>query len=191
MTSINKFTKANGLICKLETLLMGYTKTQLLDTAASLNSTFPKSWNKNKLATELSDKIDEQARTIYQEMLTDIIKRLPNQEQSVYAVESLEGIESLKPLIDKGFIYVHPVNDSFMLIIPEEILDAAAEKNDRQWSNHQHETSHSQTIDTLMKWKENAIKIYGNFSPSHFQSIWNRYYTEKLSVEEIEDILSN
>lgn len=191
MTSINKFTKANGLICKLETLLMGYTKTQLSDIATSLNSTFPKSWNKNKLTTELSDKINEQARTIYQEMLTNIIKRLPNQEQSVYAVESLEGIESLKPLIDKGFIYVHPVNDSFMLIIPEEILDAAAEKNDRQWSNRQHETSHSQTIDTLMKWKENAIKIYGNFSPSHFQSIWNRYYTEKLSVEEIEDILSN
>lgn len=191
MTSITKFTKANGENCQLKELLMGYTKNQLIEISASLNLTLPKSWKKSKAAKELSEHIEEQARTIYQEVLSDVIGRMPNQEQSAYVVESLDGISSLNPLIEKGFIFLHPVNESYMLIIPEEILDAAAEEDSHNEKTHDVETHDSRVKGTLTKWKDNAVNIYGTFSPSHLHAVWNRYYSQKLTIEKINDMLSN
>lgn len=191
MTSITKFTKASGINCQLQELLMGYTKTQLMEIAASFNSPLPKSWKKDKVAKALSEHIEEQAETIYQEVLSEVVGRLPNQEQSAYVVESLEGISSLNPLIEKGFIYIKPVNDSYMLIIPEEILEAAAAGDIGHKEEPTNETFDTHITDTLTKWKSNLENIYGTFSPEHLHAVWNRYYSQKLTIEEINDRLSN
>ncbi|GAB2500504.1 hypothetical protein GCM10008929_21290 [Alkalibacterium psychrotolerans] len=191
MDNTIKLTKMTGLNYSLENLLMGYTKTQQLEIADSLNSKLSKSWKKSKLAQELSVRIEEQAETVYQEALESVIGRLPNQEQNAYFVESLDGISSLNPLIEKGFLYVQQVSDSYMLIIPEEILRAAT-GFEGVWTD---ETTDSQpqshAAEVLHKWKETLNAIYGTVSPSHLHAVWNRHYSEELTIEEISDLLSN
>lgn len=191
MDNTIKLTKMTGLNYSLENLLMGYTKTQQLEIADSLNSNLPKSWKKSKVAQELAVRIEEQAQTVYQEVLEDVIKRFPNQEQTAYFVESLDGISSLNPLIEKGFMYVQQVSDSYMLIIPEDILRAAI-GYDGKWTDETTASqSQSHAADVLQKWKETLNAIYGTVSPSHLHAVWNRHYSEELTIEEISDLLSN
>lgn len=191
MDNTIKLTKMTGLNYSLENLLMGYTKTQQLEIADSLNSNLPKSWKKSKVAQELAVRIEEQAQTVYQEVLEDVIKRFPNQEQTAYVVESLDGISSLNPLIEKGFIYVQQVSDSYMLIIPEEILRAAIGYEGKWTEETTASQSQSHAADVLQKWKETLNAIYGTVSPSHLHAVWNRHYSEELTIEEISDLLSN
>lgn len=191
MDNTIKVTKITGLNYSLENLLMGYTKTQQLEIADSLNSKLSKSWKKSKLAQELSVRIEEQAQTVYQEALEGVIGRLPNQEQNAYFVESIDGISSLNPLIEKGFMYVQQVSDSYMLIIPEEILSAAIGYEGKWTEETTASQSQSHAADVLHKWKETLHAIYGTVSLDHLHAVWNRHYPEKLSIEEISDLLSN
>lgn len=186
-----KLTNVTSMHYNLENLLMGYTKAQQLEIADSLNKAISKSWKKSKIAMELSLIIQEQAQTVYQEILEEMIKKMPNQEQSAYFVESLDGISSLNPLIDKGFIYVHQVNESYMLIIPEEILAIAA-SDEASWNEEAQDPQESEsTAEIIHKWKESMLAIYGTVSAEHLYRVWNRHFSQKLSIDEIRDMLSN
>ncbi|TVP89537.1 hypothetical protein [Alkalibacterium sp.] len=191
MDKITKLTKITNVNYGLENLLMGYTKTQQLEIADSLNSSVPKSWKKSKVAKELAEIIEEQAQTVYQEILEDVIGRFPSQEQSIYVVKSLESIVGLNPLIEKGFIFVQYVNESYMLIIPEEILKAAGMHNELVSEETKSVQSDFHAADIIHKWKENLLAIYGTVSAKHLHAVWNRHYAEQLSIDEIKELLSN
>lgn len=191
MKTTPKITKIDGVNYTLYNLLMGYTKSQQREIADSLNCSMPKSWKKDKAAKALSEHIKEQAETIYQEVLEGVINRFPNQEQSAYVVESLEGISSLNPLIDKGFIYIHKVNDTYMLIIPEDILKAATDFDGEWLAVTQEAGANAYAKDIIHSWKENVMAIYGTVSAKHLHQIWNRHHPQKLTIEEIRDMLSN
>lgn len=187
----------------LEQLLEGYKKAQLLEMGESLAVTLPKSWKKKKMTKSLTDRIIEQAQTIYNEVLEQVIDTLPSREQNLYHLDSLDSIKSLAPLIKKGFFFAAETVDGFIFIIPAEVIKAvdsargveaplkAADKPESEEDPSSVEPVNSdEAVQSLVKWKNQLINIYGSYSTTHLQSIWNRYYTNELSIQEIEALLS-
>ncbi len=187
----------------LEDLLTRYKKSQLLEMGESLAVTFPKSWKKGKLIESLADKIVEQAQTIYNEVLEQVIDTLPDKEQTMYYLETVDSIKNLAPLIKKGFFFAAETDEGFVFIVPKEVIGAVEsakgveasavpvtesldDSNDEVVEN----VSTHQAVKSLTKWKNQLLSIYGTYSTSHLQSIWNRYYSEELSLEEIDELVS-
>lgn len=185
----------------LSGLLGGYKKAQLLEMGESLAGTLPKSWKKDKLIQALSERIIEQAQTIYAEILEQVIDTLPDRSQTMYYLSSLDSIRSLAPLIKKGFFFAVQSEKEIIFIIPTEVLDAVESAGDdntsllektaaeEAQSPHNDVTTH-QAAHSLRKWKNQMISIYGSYTSTHLQQIWNRYYSENLSIAEIEDLLA-
>lgn len=199
-------------------LLMGYTKSHMMQIADSHGLTLPKSWKKIKVAEALMPHILHQARTLYQEILDEVLSIIPYSNQNVLPVKDSESLKSFAPLIKKGFFFAVTADDSSIVIIPTELIDAINEGRPEedifqaipsdaqgeepadkltdlrnQSADGEEETSdHSKkTYDLLLKWKKQLTAIYGGFSSSHLHEVWNRYYTDSLTEEEITEILTD
>ncbi|MCC5894553.1 MAG: hypothetical protein JJU16_03760 [Alkalibacterium sp.] len=187
----------------LEELLNSYKKSHLLDIGESLAVRLPKSWKKGKLTEALADKIVEQAQTIYNEVLEQVIDTLPDKEQTVYQLDRLDSIKGLAPLIRKGFFFAAETDEGYLFIIPSEVVRAVdsargveaplvpellkTSESDREPLEN---VNTHQALNSLNKWKNQLISIYGSYTSEHLHSIWNRYYKEELTIEEIEKLLS-
>lgn len=199
--AIDVITKSGDL--SLENLLEGYKKTQLLEMGDSLAMTLSKSWKKIKLIEALADKIIEQAQTIYNEVLEQVIDTLPSREQNRYLLDNLDSLKSLAPLFKKGFFFAVKTSDGILFIIPVEVIEAvdsargveaplksADVKEDELKNDTLEDVSTHEAVHSLTKWRNQLISIYGSYNTAHLQSIWNRYYSEALSIEEIDELLS-
>ncbi|GEN51623.1 hypothetical protein [Alkalibacterium pelagium] len=199
-------------------LLMGYTKRQMMQIADSHGLTLPKSWKKNKVAEALKEKILHQAQTLYQEILDEVLSVIPENTQNSLLVEDSQGLNSFAPLIQKGFFFAVKADDSYIVIIPDDLKDAVNEGRPEQvisqtalsdWqieepadqrtnlksqSSDEEKVTKDQSEHTyylLLKWKKQLTAIYGGFSISHLHEVWNRYYTDSLTEEEITEILTD
>ena len=199
-------------------LLMGYTKSHMMQIADSHGLTLPKSWKKIKVAEALMPHILHQAQTLYQEILDEVLSIIPESNQNVLPVKDSESLKGFAPLIKKGFFFAVTADDSSIVIIPTELIDAINEGRPEedvfqtipsdaqgeepadkltdlrnQSADGEEETSnHSEkTYDLLLKWKNQLTAIYGGFSSSHLHEVWNRYYTDSLTEEEITEILTD
>lgn len=182
-------------------LLMGYTKSHMMQIADSHGLTLPKSWKKIKVAEALMPHILHQAQTLYQEILDEVLSIIPESNQNVLPVKDSESLKGFAPLIKKGFFFAVTADDSSIVIIPTELIDAINEGRPEEdvfqtipsEAHGEKETSdHSEkTYDLLLKWKNQLTAIYGGFSSSHLHEVWNRYYTDSLTEEEITEILTD
>lgn len=199
-------------------LLMGYTKSQMMQIADSHGLTLPKSWKKNKVAEALTEQILHQAQTLYQEILDEVLSIIPESGQNMLPVKDSESLNSFAPLIQKGFFFAVKTGDSYIVVIPTELIDAVNEGRPEQdisqtdlsdWqiegsadkltdpksqSSDEEKVAKDQaehTYDLLLKWKNHLTAIYGGYSSRHLHEIWNRHYPDTLTEEEIIDILTD
>ncbi|SFC12677.1 hypothetical protein SAMN04488102_103146 [Alkalibacterium subtropicum] len=181
-------------------LLKGHTKADLLELAESQSVAVRKSWNKTKISAILSEKITELAETIYHPVLKEVLERLPDRETNVYRVSDLSEIVGFIPLIIKGFFFVARDGDGILLLIPEDILFSVKDRMDLDSETNEilnrgtarKAPSHEgdRKAELLNSWKEKSLAIYGNVSVAHLQKIWNRYFDDPVSPEEIRQILN-
>lgn len=178
-------------------LLKGYKKADLMALAETHDAAVRKSWNKTKISAILTEKITEQAETIYHPLLEDVLKRLPDLETNAYRMNDLKEIEGFIPLIEKGFFFVSRDGDSILLLIPEEILFSVKDRMDQEGETkailNQDSASPASLEDRkaelLNSWKEKTMAIYGNVSLTHLQTTWNRYFDEQITADEIKKLL--
>jgi len=178
-------------------LLQGYRKAELMTLAETHGAAVRKSWNKAKIAAVLTEKITEQAETIYHPVLEDVLTRLPDLETNVYRINELSEIEGFIPLVEKGFFFVSRETDSILLIIPEEILFSVKDRMDQEGEkkavlnndSSDSKPSGSRKAELLNSWKEKTLAIYGSVSLKHLQTTWNRYFDEQITTDEIEKLL--
>lgn len=159
-----------------------------------------------------------QAQTLYQEILDEVLSIIPESNQNVLPVKDSESLKGFAPLIKKGFFFAVTAEDSSIVIIPTELIDAINEgspeedisqtalsdwqiegpadqrTNLKSQSSDEEKVTKNQsehTYDLLLKWKKQLTEIYGGFSSSHLHEVWNRYYTDSLTEEEITEILTD
>lgn len=192
------FIKWKDTHTELLDLLKGHKKAELLELAETHAVSVRKSWNKTKISELLTEKITEQAETIYHPVLFDVLTRLPDLETMVYRVSDLNDITGFLPLIHKGFFFVSRDGDSILLLIPEEILFSVKDRLDLKSEAEEKASAVStasadkndKKAELLNSWKETTRAIYGIVSVSHLQTIWNRYFDEPITKEEVENILT-
>lgn len=179
---------------ELSDLLQGYKKDTLLTLADTHAVSVRKSWKKEKIVTSLSETILEQAETIYHPILKEILLRLPDLQTNFYRVKNLNDIKGFITLIQKGFFFVSKEKDGLLLIIPEEIIFSVQDRLrlDKKSKSHKkatHPTQESKKHSLLKHWKNNLSTIYGNVPLKHMQKTWNRYFENKVTLDEIKAIL--
>ncbi|WP_225743642.1 hypothetical protein [Marinilactibacillus sp. Marseille-P9653] len=180
--------------------LNNYTKAQSLTLASELKVETRKSWKKDQLTQVLAESIQKQFSQFYKPVVEDLLSQFGDQVEQALAFQNVEQIEVLAPLINKGFLFVYQQQDRLILVIPdeiwtdlwhdEEVEEVSFEIDSSLLVEAQAEKEKSSDYKILKKWKENAMRIYGHASSVYFSTIWNKYYDEKLTSEQIEDILN-
>ncbi|MFC6463787.1 hypothetical protein ACFP65_02035 [Marinilactibacillus sp. GCM10026970] len=196
-----KFPVIKKEICTtLKENLGHYTKTQLIQIADQVKIEIKKSWKKDQVVSLLSETILTQFRQFYKPVVVDILNQFGDQVEQALGFQNVEQIEVLAPLINKGFFFVYQQEDMLVLVIPDEIWMALWHDEDVEEVSFeidssllveaQAEKEESSDYRILKKWKENAMRIYGHASSAYFSTIWNKYYDEQLTSEQIDDILN-
>ncbi|WP_161878175.1 hypothetical protein [Alkalibacterium sp. MB6] len=181
--------KSNIEETDLETLLTHYTKPQLVDIADHLRVETKKSWRKHKLVEEVADAIDEQSQSIYASLLEEVLSDIPDNKGQLFLFESMDAVEPLVPLIQRGFFFVSQIEEGIALVIPDEILENV--KGARALNENIESTKQdNKKVELLLKWKESQTAIYGGYSVEHLRDIWNKRFEDQLSIEEIGAILN-
>lgn len=187
----------------LNALLKGYTKKKLADIGENHGLTIPKSWTKDRQVNSLAEAIIEQAQTIYQEVLEEVVGTLPTEDQLVYQLDSVEAVSALTPLFQKGFLFAAKADKGILLVIPEEVVQAVQHGKDlfvqstaepeTADKNQQDESLYpnSPSVQLLKEWKSRLLKIYGTCSSDHLERVWSRRYPNELSAAEVKAILSD
>lgn len=182
----------------LSSNLMNYKKTQLIDIADNLKLSIKKSWKKETLIELLSENILAQFQQFYKPTIVELLNSFGDEMEQAVGFQRLEQLEVIAPLIKKGFFYVYLQKDLYILLIPDEIWE---DKENIEMemheitvdlnSNNQFIQEENGQIDysLLEKWKETSFNIYGQASSDFLSEVWNRYYEEKLTPEEVKEIL--
>lgn len=179
---------------------MNCTKAQLTDIADNLILSINKTWKKEVLVKTLSETIYAQFQQFYKPTIVELLNSFGDEMEQAVGFQRPEQLKVIAPLIKKGFFYVYLQKDLYILLIPDEIWEDKEDKDIEMHeitvdlnNNDQHsreEISQSQTNYSLLKkWKATSLKIYGQVSSDYLAEVWNRYYEEKLTPEEVKDIL--
>ncbi|WP_208559031.1 hypothetical protein [Marinilactibacillus kalidii] len=176
-----------------------YTKAQLVEVAKQLKVETKKSWKKSQLVTVLTASIPKQFDQFYKPVVEDILNQFGEQVEQALGFQQIQQIEVLAPLIKKGFFYVYQQENLLVLVIPDEIWmtlwkndeveEITFEIDSKKLNNFAVNESDAR-YKLLQKWKDNAIQIYGHASAVYFSTIWNKYYDEQLTAEQVEDIIN-
>ncbi|MEC6747740.1 hypothetical protein VXN63_04250 [Marinilactibacillus sp. XAAS-LB27] len=180
--------------------LNNYTKVQCETLASELKVETKKSWKKDQLIQVLAESIQKQFSQFYKPVVEDLLSQFGDQVEQALGFQNVKQIEVLAPLITKGFFFVYQQKEMLVLVIPDEIWTAlwhdeeveevSFEIDSSLLVEAQAEKEEVSDYEILKKWKENAIRIYGHASSVYFSTIWNKYYDEKLTSEQIDDILN-
>ncbi|GEK92196.1 hypothetical protein [Alkalibacterium kapii] len=186
------FIKYKNDTTELTDLLQAHKKDSLIELSENYAVPAKKSWNKHTIATHLSEKVLEQAETIYHPVLKDILMRLPDLETNLYRVKSLDEIQGFNPLIQKGFFFVSKEKESILLIIPEEILFSVKDRlnTESPLQTDKFSSEEKQKSEWFKTWNDKLTAIYGHAPLKHLEASWNRYARRKVTMDEIREILN-
>lgn len=179
--------KGKTIQTHLANLLKSYTKAQLTEVAEKVNTQTKKSWKKDKLIATLYEGIVEQASTIYEEIIEEVLTHLPDTKNQAYRLSNLEDIKAFVPLIQKGFFFVSKEKNDYIFIIPDEIKDLVQVSKEQGIPEEHKERSEKEII--LNEWKDRQLSIFGSYSPDHLKTIWNRYYGDDLTADDVLNLL--
>lgn len=174
----------------LESLLRHYTKPQLFDIANHLRIETKKSWRKNHLIEEVADAIDDQSQSIYASLLEEVLSDIPTHQGQLFLFESMDAVEPLFPLIQRGFFFISEGKEGIALVIPDEIIKNIKGTQTVE-SEQQPIVKDNRKVELLTKWRDSLTEIYGGYSIAHLKAIWNKRFEEHLSEEDILAILDD
>lgn len=180
---------------------MNYTKAQLADIADNLTLSININWKKEALVKLLSENVYAQFQQFYKPTIVDLLNTFGDEMEQAVGFQRPEQLEIIAPLIKKGLFYVYLQNDLYILLIPDEIWE---DREDNEIEMHEitvdlnsseprssEDNSEDQMSYALLKsWKATSLKIYGQVSSHYLAEVWNRYYEEKLTPEEVKEILN-
>ena len=188
--------------------LANYTKPQLVALAGEVASEIKKSSKKEVLINTLTEDIQLKFEQFYKPVVMDLLDKFSSEMEQATGFSNVEQLERIAPLINKGMFFVYQQDDLLVLVIPDELWEST--QNDT--STDEVETAFIEldpkvveegaaVRDTFNKeagsyallhqWKQNAENIYGNVSPEYLSTVWNRYYPEQLTPQEIEYIIND
>lgn len=177
-------------------LLNGYTKNQLVELSASLNAPLSKSWKKEVIISELRKLILNQPTSVYTSVLAETQKTFKDMKGQSYPVNQLEDIRAVFPLINRGVFYLREEKTQIVLIIPDEIYPLLIQAYEEIELHNTHLTIEENKFKRtpkeklVLEWKEKMLAIYGTYSAEYIRSIWNRYFNDKMTIDESIDLLN-
>lgn len=168
----------------LEHGLLSYKKKQLLQIAERQQLPIRKSATKATVVEQLIPVISENAQHFFAQLDAEELQVIANLANGALPDVSDETLLMVQNTIGSGYLFAYVVTNDVTLVLPNEFVSSIKRETNSTEVNGELE---KRAI--FLRQLKNTQKIYGTYHIHHLVSVWNKYFPQSMTVDEVKKLI--